>query len=63
MSEVEVGIEDLSKAMDLASDVISVGIKIGKGGINVEDLQHAEEAFGAIKALVIFAASKPNLVE
>lgn len=58
----EVGIEKSLKAMDLASDIVSVGIKVGKGGVDITDLQYAEEAFGAVKALVVFVAEKPEIV-
>lgn len=55
------GIEGLEKCMDIAAKNIALGIKIGKDGINSEDLVHVPELFKNIQELVEFIAAKPEL--
>jgi hypothetical protein len=62
MSE-KVGIEGLEKCIDLGVKNYLFGKKVSEGGVNWDDLAHAQEAIANIKELVEFVQSNPGLVQ
>lgn len=55
------GTESLEKCIALATKNIVLGIEIGKGGVNAEDLKHVPQVFENVKELIEFISSKPEL--
>lgn len=55
------GIEGLEKCVELAAKNLILGIEIGKGGLNQDDLKHVPQIFENVKELIEFIASKPEL--
>jgi len=59
---MSLGIENLEKCIDLSVKNYKFGKKVADGGINWDDLAHAEEAIANIKEIVEFVQSKPDLL-
>lgn len=62
MSE-KLGIDGLEKCIELGAKNYLFGKKVAEGGVNWDDLAHAQEAIANIKELVEFVQSKPKLLE